>query len=143
MNESREVSVVLRDFAHDARADVGRFDRWHHENRLETLRQMSVHERHLELVLEIADRAQAADVERRSDLLGEIDQQSLELGDLDTLLVRRGKANQLDSFFGGKEGLFGRVHGDSNDEVIHELAASADQVLVSPGDGIEASSIDG
>ncbi len=102
MHERRQVPIVLRDFPDDAGADVGRLDRRHHEDRLEALRQVAIHQRHLELVLEIADRAQPADVERGADLLCEIHEQPLELGDLYTLLVGRGKTNELNSFVGSE-----------------------------------------
>src|SRR6185436_11338423 len=83
MHQALEIAVVLRYLAHDARADVGSLYRWHHEDRLEALRHVPVHQRHLELVLEIANRPQAADVELGADLPGEIDQETLELSDFD------------------------------------------------------------
>src|SRR5882724_9933034 len=54
MNETLEIAVMLGHFAHDARADVGRLHRRDHEDRLEALRHVAVHECHLKLVLEIA-----------------------------------------------------------------------------------------
>src|SRR5690242_11738183 len=69
MHELRDVAAEARNLAHQARADVGRVERRHHEDRLESRRQVTVHQGHLVLVLEIADRAQASDEQRRVHLL--------------------------------------------------------------------------
>src|SRR5438045_2680234 len=97
MNQPFEVSVMLSDFAHDARADVRGLDRRDHEHSLEILRHVPVHERHLKLVLEVADRAKAADVELGADLPCEIDQQTFELRHLYMLVAGGGGSYHLDS----------------------------------------------
>src|SRR6202171_203113 len=109
MYERLQVSVVLRDLPDDARADVGRLDRGHHEDRLEAFGQVAIHQRHLELVLEIADRTQTANVQRRPDFLVESDQEPFKLSYFDALLVGGGEPNELNSFVRGKQRFLGRV----------------------------------
>src|SRR5438270_10298887 len=128
---------------YDARADVSGLHRRHHEHGLEALRHVPIHERHLKLVLEIADSAETADVERGADFFCEVDEQSLELRYFDAFVVGGSGANEIDALLSGEESLLGRIHSDRNHEVVDEFAAAIDQVLMPASDGVEAASIDG
>src|SRR5882762_4856242 len=90
MHQAVEVSTMLRDFTDDARADVGRLHRRDHEDGLEVLGHMSVHQRHLELVLEVADGAKPANVEPGADFFREVDEEAFELSHLDVLVFGGG-----------------------------------------------------
>src|SRR5258706_12604330 len=102
MDETVQISAVLSYLAHDTRADVRGFDRRDHKHRLEILGHMPVHERHLEFILEVADRAKSTDVQLGADLLGEVYKQSLELCHLDEFVAGSGRANQIDTLFRGE-----------------------------------------
>ena len=134
---------MLGDFTHDTGADVGGFHRRNHEHRLEVLGHVPIHERHLELVFEVAHCAKSTDVELGADLPGEVDEQPLELRDLHVFVVGGGSPNELDPFFRREQRALRGIHGDSDNEMIDEFATSLDQVLVAARDRIEASSIDG
>src|SRR5215213_10191906 len=79
VHEIVQVSSVLRNLTDDARADIGSLDRRHHKYGFETRRKIAIHERHLELVLEIADGAETSNDQRCADLPREIDEQALKL----------------------------------------------------------------
>src|SRR5258705_7378001 len=143
MHQTLEVAMMLGDFPDDARADVGRLDRWHHEHGLEAFGHVSIHQRHLELVLEIADGAEPANVERGAHFFGKIDEQAFERSDFDAFLVRSRESYELDTLFNRKQRFFCRVDCDGDDEMIDELAAPPDQILMAPRDRVEAPSIDG
>src|SRR5687768_2178052 len=143
MHETIQAAPELGNFADDAGADVGSLHRRHHEDCLETRRQVAVHQRHLKLVLEIAHCAESSDDERRADLTREVDEQTLELSHLHATIARGCLSNQIDALVGREQRLLRAVVGDSDDEPVDELAAAADEVLVTTRDRIEASGIDG
>src|SRR2546430_3094759 len=78
VDELRHVAAEARHFAHEARAQVGEIERRDQEHRLDARRQVAVHERHLELVLEVAHRPQAPHDHRRPHGNGELREQPVE-----------------------------------------------------------------
>src|SRR5215213_10461263 len=138
MHKPVEGSAMQRNLAYDARADVRGIERRNHEDCFETWREMSIHESHLKLVLEIAHRPESADDERRADASREIHQQPLELMNLDARVVARDALDQVHPLAGREERLLQAVDRDGNDELVYELAAPADEILMAARYRIEA-----
>src|SRR5688500_1974525 len=90
VDEIRDVASESRHLADEARADVRRIERRNHEDRLQPRGEVPVHERHLVLVLEIADGAKPADEQTRTDVAREVDEQTLELAYLDARILPDG-----------------------------------------------------
>src|SRR5262245_44755082 len=109
MHEVTYLAAVAGDFAHEARADVGRVERRDHEYGLQARRQMAIHESHLILVLEIADGAQAANQKAGADLSGEVHKEAAEGADLDSGLILDRGADERDPLVDREEGLLGGV----------------------------------
>jgi hypothetical protein len=65
--------------------------------------QFAVHQRHLELVLEIADGPESPHHEVRTDLVGEVGQQAVERFDLDPVLVVQNLREKGDPLLYGEE----------------------------------------
>ena len=78
-HELLDIPAHLRDLAHDGAGQVHVLRRGHDEQRFQLRGELVVHGRHLELVLEVGDGSQAFDHHGGVKLLGEIDEQALEL----------------------------------------------------------------
>ena len=72
-------------------------ERGHEEDRVDLGRQLAIGVRHLQLGLEIADRAQATDDEAGTDSEREVDGQAIEAGDLDARGLPRGSSSSIAS----------------------------------------------
>ena len=142
MYQTVEGTAELRDLPDDARAYVGRFNGWHHEYRFQTGRQIAIHQRHLELVLEVAHCAKPADDQRSADFPREVHEQSLKLPHLDAALVSNRALDQLDALVGREQRLLRAVVGNRDYELVDEFAAAMNQILMAPRDRIEASCVD-
>jgi hypothetical protein len=92
--------------------------------------QSSVHERHLELVFEIAHRPQAPDDDRRTHLLGELRQQPVERVDRDPRVATHRLAQEAEPLLHTEERLLGRVPGDGHDQLVRQREAPAHEILV-------------
>ena len=82
----RDAAAEREHFLDQPRADVGVLLGRHHEDRFDLRVQPPVHQRHLELELEIRHRAQAADDDLRPAALDVVDEQAVEGVDLDVRL---------------------------------------------------------
>src|SRR5690606_342365 len=104
----------------------------------------AVHGRHLELVLEVGDRAQPTDQERRAVLACEVDEQSLELRRADARLVAEDLAQQLESLLDREEAVLalGTAVRDGNDDDVAEAECAAHDVLVPACHRIEGAGVD-
>src|SRR5512134_2404473 len=97
-DELAHVSAERGDLAHDRAGDELVLLRRRHEHRFDVGQQVTVHAGHLELVLEVADGAQAAHDHARTLLAHEILQQAAEAGDLDVRIVAEHFARDRDAF---------------------------------------------
>src|SRR5947207_1259164 len=102
---------------------------------------MPIHERHLKFVLEVAHRAQSTNDERRVDASREIDEQSLELLRVYTIVAARHLPNHFDALVRCEQRLLRAVARNCHDELVDELAAARDEIFVAACDWIEASRV--
>ena len=105
MHEIGNFATESGDLADEARADIRRVERGHHEHRLQTRRQMPIHQRHLVLVFEIAHGAQAANEKLRLGRAREVDEKAAELFHLDARFVIERGTNQLHTLADGEQRL--------------------------------------
>ena len=112
------------------------------EHRLQPGIELAVHERHLQLVLEVTGRAKAAHYHGRAGLPGVFRQQSLEGGDFHSRLGPDDGAKQLQPFRQRKERLLGEVHGHRDHHAVGQTERAADQVLMTPRGRIERTRVD-
>jgi hypothetical protein len=104
---------------------------------------MPVHQSHLVLVLEVAHSAQTANEQRCPDLPREVDEQPAEGADLDPRLATDRRTYELDALLDREERRLAGVDGDRDNKPIDELQAAVHEILVPPGDGVEAPGVDG
>jgi hypothetical protein len=104
--------------------------------------QPPVHERHLELVLEVAHRSQAPDDHRGAHALGELRQQPVERLDRDARVAVHCVPQQGQALVHREERLLGRVGGDRDDHLVRQRQATAHQVLVALGRGVERARVE-
>src|SRR5438105_9400024 len=142
MDELRDVAAEARDFTNETRAEIREIKRGHEKDSLDLGREIAIHQRHLEFVLEIRYRPQAAHDHRRADVLRELREQSFERLHVHTL-VGNGGANQRNPLFERKQRLLRDIDCDGHDELIHELERAMDQVFVTLRDRVETPGIDG
>ena len=82
-HELVDLAAVAGDFLDQPRRDRLQRHVGHQEDGLDIVVQLLVHARHLILIFEVGDRAQAAQDQRRALALGEVHQQRIELDDRD------------------------------------------------------------
>src|SRR5260221_7158650 len=131
-----------RDFLHDPRAEVGVFLARREEDGLDGRLELAIHERHLELELEIADGAQAAHDGDRLLFPREIDQQSVKIRDADVPFTGYHFLDHGDALFRAKERLLLIVESDGDDHFVEKFRRALDDIDVSLGDRIETSGVD-
>src|ERR1041385_6272322 len=144
--ELADVAAQYGDFLDKPRSD-GLMPRiGHKEHGFDIGVQPLVHPDHLELVLEIGNRAQAPHDHAGANLLGEFDQQGFEFlhcdGGAAVAGQRRGfLTDDFEAFLQREDRRFGGIGGDTDDELIHQLHGAADDVDVAQGQGIEGAGI--
>ena len=104
--------------------------------------QPPVHQRHLELVLEVAHRAEAAHHHRRPDSLGELGQQPFERLERHPRLVAHRGPQHVEPLVHRKERLLRRVDRHGDDHPVRQREAPPDQVLVTLRRRIERAGVD-
>ena len=114
----------------------------HHEDGLDPRVEPPVHQRHLELVLEVRDGAQAAHHGAGAHPVHEVDQQAGEALDpaprpIDHL------ADRLDPLLDGEQRLLSFVDQHGHDHLVEQRTATLDDVEVAVVDGVERPGIDG
>src|ERR1041385_1613833 len=143
-HEARDVAPQAHDFLHQARADVKMILPGHHEERLDAGRELAVHHRHLELVLEVRDRAQPANDDLCAGFFCVFNEQPVETLGLDAVAESfENLADHLQPLVEIEEGavLF-RVARDRDDDPVEDAKRALNQVDVTVGDGIERARID-
>ena len=105
--------------------------------------QPPVHQRHLELELEVRHRAQPAHDHLRLPPLDVVDQQAVEGVDLDVRQVLEDRARDLDPLVHREQRRLLGVDQDRDDDAIEQPRAARDDVDVAVGQRIERARIDG
>ena len=125
------------------RADVGVLLGRHHEDGLDLRVQPPIHQRHLELELEVRHGAQAAHDDLRPAPLDVVDQQPVERIDLDVGVIREHGPRDLDPLVDREERRLLGVHEDRHDDAVEQPRAAQDDVDVAVGQRIERAGING
>ena len=137
-----DVAAEHGDLLDQARGEVPDLRGGRDEQRLD-VGQLAVHLGHLQLVLEVADRAQALHDHRDVVRAAVVDQQALEAVDGDVGQVGDGVAQQLHALVDGEEPGLAGVHQHGDDELVVEAGGPVDDVDVTVGDRVEGSGADG
>ena len=115
----------------------------HEEEGLDLGRELAVRERHLELVLEVAVGAEAAQDDAGADRAAEVDEHALHHADLDVAERARGLAGHLDALRAREEGAgLPLAGGDGEDDAVEDAARALDQVEVAERDRVERPGVD-
>jgi hypothetical protein len=122
-------------------------ERRHEEHRVHLRRELPVHVGHLELGLEVGDRAQPADEPARADPGAQVHREPVERDDLDPVgvlgerLGDRG-ADRLHARVGGVDRRLPRIHQHGDDDAIEDGRGTAQHVHVPVRDRVERARID-
>src|SRR6185436_5080825 len=130
------------DLLDEAGRDIGVALVRHHEHRLHGAAQLAVHERHLELVLEVRHRANAAHDAVGALTVDEVDEEPVEGRDTHVSEPMRGLVDQLEALLDAEERLLGRVGHHRDDELVEDAEAPLDEVEVSVVHRVEHPRID-
>ena len=130
MHQPADLAAEARDLPHQARAQVREVHRRDQEDRFERRVQPPVHQRHLELVLEVAHRPQPSDDDGGADPLGELGEQAVERLDGDPRVAADRLPQHAEALLHREERLLGAVGGDRHDHLVRQREAPAHQVLV-------------
>src|SRR5437764_12093358 len=142
----RDRRAEAGDFLDEARGDVRVLLVRHEEHRLDGRPELPVHERHLELVLEVRDGADAA-----HDAVGalagdQVDEEPVERDDAQVRAhaeVRRRLVDHLEALLHGEERLLRGIGHDGHDDLVEDREAALDDVHVAVVERIEHPGIDG
>jgi CDP-diacylglycerol---glycerol-3-phosphate 3-phosphatidyltransferase len=137
----RDVAAVAGDLFHERGTGVTELLVGHDEERLDLRLQVAVHERHVELELEVGEGAQAADdgVGFLGD--GELDEKAVEDDDIDMRVVGEVGADEFEALLGGKDGTLAGIAGDGDGDAVEELGRAVEHIEVTVGEGIERAGI--
>src|SRR5262249_20090752 len=118
--EPRDIAAEADDLLHESRARVEVRLARHHEDRLDLRLQVTVHHRHLELVLEVAGGAEATDDHGSALLGGVVDGETGErVGDHALPLAAERVLDHPDALLGGEPGrVLVRVERDADDDAV-------------------------
>ena len=105
--------------------------------------QAPVHQRHLELVLEIRHGAQPSHDRGGVVALGTLDEQPVERVDRHGRFVREDLPQQGDPLFGGERRRLPIVHQNGHHDPVEQTGSTPDDIHVAVGEWIERSGIDG
>ena len=141
-HQPRDVAAELGDLLDQAGREVPDLRRGRHEEGLDA-GQLAVHLGHLELVLEVADRAQALDDHRDVVRPAVVDEQALEAVDDDVGQVGDRLAEQVHALVDGEEAGLAGVDQHRDDQLVVEAGGPVDDVDVTVGDRVEGSGADG
>ena len=139
----RHVAAEPGDLAHQARRQERVLRAGRDEEGVDA-RQLLVHLGHLQLVVEVGDRAEALDDRLGAVLLGELDEQALEELDPHVGEVRDLLGEHLLALLEGEQRRrLLRVADDGHDHVVEVARGPLDDVEVTVGDGIERARAEG
>src|SRR5262245_36084988 len=133
------LTAEIEHFLDQPRADKRVLLRRHHEHRLERRLEVTVHQRHLKLVLEVRDGPQTADDRAGPLVTRVVDEQPVEGVDLDVGVFAEHVANDLDPFLGREQRVLLSVHENRHDDALEEMHAAENDVHVPVGQRVEGS----
>src|SRR3989454_3352121 len=131
------------DFLDQPRRDVRVLLVRHQEHRLDGGPELAVHQRHLELVLEIRHGADPAHDAVGALARHQVDQQAVERDDPEIAQIRGRVVDHLQPLLHREERRLGGVGDDRDDQLVEDLETTLDHVHVPVVDRIEHAGIDG
>ena len=131
------------DFLDKVGTEKGEAQAGHHKKGFDIGIQFAVHQGHLEFVFEIGYGPEPPDDHIGILVLGEIDQQSLEIRYFHPFFMVENLTDHLDAIFDGEKRGFFRIRQDSDNDSIEYLQCPVNDVHVSVCDGIEGTGIYG
>jgi hypothetical protein len=140
-NEAADIPAETGDFFDQTGADEDVGVLGHHEDGLDAFVEFAIHERELELELEVGDGAKAADDGVAVDALDIFDEEAGEGIDRDVGKVRDGLGAEFLALRHGEERAFAFVLGDGDDDLVEEFGGALDDIEMAIGDGIETPGI--
>ena len=140
-HQAVDAAAEREDFLDQARADVAVLLGRHHEHGFDFIIQPPVHQRHLELELEVRHGAKAADDDLRAAPLDVIHEQAFEGVHLDVRQTVEDRAGHLHAFGQAEQRRFLRVDEDGDDDPIEQPRTTGNDVDVPVGQRIERSRI--
>ena len=133
----------LEDVADDAAGKVRIFGVGHDEEGLDLRGQLTVHQGHLELVLEVGHGAQPADDGTRLLLPQVVDQQAREVADRDVGQVAQRLSGHGVPLLDAERGTFLGVDQNADLHLVEDRGGAFGNIDVPVGDGIERAGVDG
>src|SRR6266511_1400697 len=130
------------DLAHQARTQIGVRSGRHHEDRFQAGIELTVHPRHLQFVLIVADRADAAQDSLRPPAARVVHQQALKRLHSDVRPLPGALDQHLPPLFHGEQRRLFRVPQDGHNQLVEYLRAPLNQIEVAVGRRIKRSWID-
>jgi hypothetical protein len=130
VDQVRDVAPQAGDLTNQAGTEKGEMQGRNQEHGFETLVQLAVHQRHLELVFEIADGAKTAYHEVGTDVSGKIDQQAVKRLDIDPILAGNDLREEGDALAEREERLLALDICHSDDQSIDEMEAPGNQIFM-------------
>ena len=142
-HETADRAAETEHFFDQPRAGVGVLLGRHQKHRFQIVIQPPVHQRHLELVLEVRDGTQAADQRLRAFAPRVVDEQSIEGVHLDVVPVAEHLADHRHALVDREERRLVGVDEDGDDNPIEDRTGALDDVDVAAGERIEGPGKDG
>src|SRR5919201_48084 len=141
-NELRDVAAKFGKLFDQTGAEKQMSKAGRNEYRCDLRFQAAVHQRHLELALEIGDGAQAANDRAGSHPAGEIDRQPVKGADLDSRSLAQAFADHAHPFPGAEQRLLAGIleHGDHHP--VEDSGGPIDDVEMSVSQRVEAARIE-
>ncbi|MDT4835190.1 hypothetical protein FQZ97_688460 [compost metagenome] len=102
---------------------------------------MAVHAGHLEFVLEVGHRAQAAHDDAAALVAHEVLEQAAEALHFHVGVVAQHLSRDFHALFDGEKGLLVAANGDPNHDFVEKRGCTADQVFVASGQRVESAGI--
>src|SRR5919106_341765 len=143
-NEVLDVAAEGRHLLHAARGEEAVLRARHQVHRLDLGSEVAVEVVHLELPLEIRDRAQALDHRRRAPAARELDDELREDVDLDVVLARERVLEKTHPLLDREQRLLvQRVADDADDDALEDRRRAPDDVEVPVRDWVVAAGANG
>lgn len=137
-----DVAAEFRDLFDEVGAGVAVGLVGHNKQGLAGGLEMAVHERHIELKLEVGKRAETADNGVGFLFAGKFDEEAVEGSDGDVGHSGRGCAEEVKALLNGEEGAFAGIVCHGQGDAVKEAGGTAQDVDMAVGDGVEGTGID-
>src|SRR2546421_7157473 len=141
-HEARDRRAKAGDFLDEARGDVRVLLVRHEEHRLDGRPELPVHQRHLELVLEVRDGADTAHDAVGALARDQVDQEPVERDDAEVAEPGCRLVDHLEALLDREQRLLRGIRDDRDDQLVEDLEAALDDVDVAVVYGIEHARVD-